>query len=126
MGTKLEMWMSPLSNRIYVGRTRADRLGRVATSSQDVTAQCINGAVSHLVAIGELDVIVTGEDGNRYRVKIAPENPAATTPVKPARQLVHCAAARDGECAHERCPQLRDGEPAKSGRHCPLDNRGAD
>ncbi len=32
-----------------------------------------------------------------------------------------CAAARDGDCSHSQCPQLRDGEPVKSGRHCPLD-----
>ncbi len=32
-----------------------------------------------------------------------------------------CHANRDGECVHERCPQLRDNEPHKSGRHCPLD-----
>ncbi|MES2048821.1 MAG: hypothetical protein V4447_10500 [Pseudomonadota bacterium] len=36
--------------------------------------------------------------------------------------LKHCAAGRDGECAHKQCPQLCDGEPVKSGRHCPLDN----
>lgn len=32
-----------------------------------------------------------------------------------------CHAARDGDCEWEGCPQLADGEPAKSGRHCPLD-----
>ena len=32
-----------------------------------------------------------------------------------------CAADRDGDCSHSQCPQLRDGEPVKSGRHCPLD-----
>lgn len=32
-----------------------------------------------------------------------------------------CHAGRDGDCIDPRCPQLRDGEPAKSGRHCPLD-----
>lgn len=32
-----------------------------------------------------------------------------------------CHGARDGDCFDTRCPQLRDGEPAKSGRHCPLD-----
>jgi len=36
--------------------------------------------------------------------------------------LTRCAAGRDGECGHAQCPQLRDGEPAKSGRHCPLDD----
>ena len=27
----------------------------------------------------------------------------------------------DGECTWEGCPQIRDGEPETSGRHCPLD-----
>jgi hypothetical protein len=34
-----------------------------------------------------------------------------------------CHAHRDGECLWERCPQIRDGEPKASGRHCPLDDR---
>jgi hypothetical protein len=34
-----------------------------------------------------------------------------------------CHAGSDGDCSDERCPQLRDGEPARSGRHCPLDVR---
>lgn len=33
-----------------------------------------------------------------------------------------CRAAKDGDCVWAECPQTRDGEPAKSGRHCPLDN----
>lgn len=32
-----------------------------------------------------------------------------------------CHANRDGDCSWSGCPQLRDGEPMKSGRHCPLD-----
>lgn len=32
-----------------------------------------------------------------------------------------CHAQKDGDCEHEGCPQLRDGEPAKTGRHCPID-----
>jgi hypothetical protein len=43
---------------------------------------------------------------------------------KDVAPLTHCAAGRDGECGHAQCPQLRDGEPAKSGRHCPLDAAG--
>jgi hypothetical protein len=40
------------------------------------------------------------------------------------KPLTRCAASRgDGECFHTQCPQLRDGEPKKSGRHCPLDTR---
>lgn len=34
---------------------------------------------------------------------------------------VGCHADRDGDCTWVECPQLRDGEPEKSGRHCPLD-----
>lgn len=36
--------------------------------------------------------------------------------------LTSCAAARDGECHHKLCPQIRDNEPYVSGRHCPLDH----
>lgn len=32
-----------------------------------------------------------------------------------------CKANREGDCKSATCPQLRDGEPVKSGRHCPLD-----
>lgn len=38
--------------------------------------------------------------------------------------VVHPAAChgdRDGDCHWSECPQKRDGEPWKSGRHCPLD-----
>jgi hypothetical protein len=38
-------------------------------------------------------------------------------------QEVHpyCHADSDGDCEWEGCPQKRDGEPKKSGRHCPYD-----
>jgi len=32
-----------------------------------------------------------------------------------------CHSDRDGDCFHKDCPQLRDNEPHKTGRHCPLD-----
>lgn len=32
-----------------------------------------------------------------------------------------CHAGQDGECLWADCPQLRDCEPATTGRHCPLD-----
>lgn len=38
-------------------------------------------------------------------------------------QAIHrCHSGQDGECTWKHCPQLRDGEPEKSGRHCPLDD----
>jgi hypothetical protein len=41
-----------------------------------------------------------------------------------ATHLTGCHAASrnsDGDCMWRECPQLKDGEPAKTGRHCPLD-----
>lgn len=32
-----------------------------------------------------------------------------------------CHATRDGDCTWSWCPQVRDGEPERSHRHCPLD-----
>lgn len=34
--------------------------------------------------------------------------------------LKTCQAGLDGECFHKLCPQIRDGEPEKSDRFCPL------
>jgi len=38
----------------------------------------------------------------------------------PQQPLNGCAAGRDGDCTHSQCPQLRDREPATTGRSCPL------
>jgi hypothetical protein len=32
-----------------------------------------------------------------------------------------CHSHKDGDCTWAKCPQIRDGEADKSGRHCPLD-----
>ena len=55
-----------------------------------------------------------GTDLVPYAAPIAPMMPRYVL-------LQRCAAGRDGDCIHEQCPQLADGEPHKSGRHCPLD-----
>ena len=39
----------------------------------------------------------------------------------PAVCSIRCHASHDGECGWEKCPQLRDEEPLKTGRHCPRD-----
>ena len=39
-----------------------------------------------------------------------------------ADESPRCHAGRDGDCSWELCPQNREGEPKKSGRHCPLDH----
>lgn len=48
------------------------------------------------------------------------EEKAQQTAAPLSPESEHCHANRDGECDHKRCPQLRDNEPAKSGRSCPL------
>lgn len=40
---------------------------------------------------------------------------------RPTSTRLRCEGASDGECNWEQCPQLIDGEPERSGRHCPLD-----
>lgn len=32
-----------------------------------------------------------------------------------------CRAFTDGHCGWDECPQARDDEPERTGRHCPLD-----
>lgn len=38
------------------------------------------------------------------------------------RCMTRCQSDDDGDCDWSGCPQNRDGEPKKSGRHCPLDS----
>jgi len=38
------------------------------------------------------------------------------------RYMTRCQADDDDYCDWKECPQLRDGEPERSGRHCPLDS----
>jgi hypothetical protein len=38
-----------------------------------------------------------------------------------ARDPTLCQSGKDGDCTWEHCPQVRDKEPDRSGRHCPLD-----
>lgn len=37
------------------------------------------------------------------------------------RMMTRCEADDDGYCTWKDCPQLKDNEPEKSNRHCPLD-----
>jgi hypothetical protein len=74
-------------------------------------AICEGGQHALTLLMGQLPSTVSdGKDAaSSYRV--------AKHAVAPTR----CAANRDGECSHPLCPQLLDGEPAKSKRHCPID-----
>ena len=97
----------------------------------------------HPINEGERNVMIPKQDGNwlsRFDVEHAIRAAGFTvkedaTPIvivpAPAgvimrppfkKPLEHCAAARDGECSHQDCPQLRDNEPMATGRHCPIDD----
>lgn len=67
-----------------------------------------------------LDVLGPSADGAVERDLAA--QPAPQEPKCPeSGKLTVCQASRgDGECHHSLCPQERDGEPAKTGRSCPL------
>lgn len=47
-------------------------------------------------------------------------------PLQQAYQPRTCRSHADGDCFWKDCPQLRDNEPEKSGRHCPLDKADMD
>lgn len=66
----LEIWLSPLTHRICIGHVRRGKV----LDKQDITAQCVNGAIAHLVQTDNRDVLVTIEEGKpRYRVVISEE-----------------------------------------------------
>ena len=50
----------------------------------------------------------------------APETPAEALAARPVAAMEICHGHQDGECHWEQCPQLRDSEPAATGRSCPL------
>lgn len=60
--------------------------------------------------------MVTGSEDPWAYVRIGTESKTVQAGPQP-----YCHGAKDGECSWEGCPQERNGEPTKSGRHCPLD-----
>lgn len=104
----------------------------------------LSGAVAAVGRAVQHDAYsVPGRDGERIEVRRVREEPAYKPPSREEmaaraerRRLLlaqfdaenpdlvgkRCRCSSDGEvCNWDRCPQIRDGEPDKSGRHCPLD-----
>jgi hypothetical protein len=107
--TEFRVMASPITGTIYAGRVRLQN-GFYTSNSQrhDVTADAIAAVVSH---IGVGKSLTLSQDGV----------PAVRIVIEDLAPLKGCAAARDGDCSHSECPQLRDNEPHATGRHCPLD-----
>ncbi|WP_342080325.1 hypothetical protein [Yersinia enterocolitica] len=94
----------------------------------------------HPINEGKRNVMIPKEGGNwlsrfdvEHAIRVAGRLTAPPLVIFPApagviirpqfeKPLELCAAARDGECHHKDCPQLRDNEPMATGRHCPIDN----
>ncbi len=77
-------------------------------------ARYINRGIN-AVSDYELDGFTTDEEISLWSDDLMTE--------QDGRILKHtgCHADRDGDCDWQNCPQLRDDEPIKTGRHCPLD-----
>jgi hypothetical protein len=100
-------------------------------SLQDFVRTCNPGYLANRLA----ESAGSRPDGKRrerdeeYLLKIVKAIQSALTEqhaAKPAEavdppSLLGCHAGKDGDCTHRQCPQLRDGEPSATGRHCPLD-----
>lgn len=69
---------------------------------------CLDERLPHLLAAGAKRTFLSCEP--------------LLAPLDLTRALFRCGAANDGECSKAWCPQLRDGEPRRSGRHCPIDD----
>jgi hypothetical protein len=124
----------------FAGKYSAERITAHLSyyhTGYDVAVPCeVLDAIAMQSEPGYLDVpglVVANKKGTWFDILYAPLWPlprepqpqykGARRPKASAAQLTRCAAGRDGECGHAQCPQLRDGEPAKSHRHCPLDVR---
>ena len=77
-----------------------------------------NDSPAASVALEELIRLVANEE---IKVAAGEERPDKSVTELREQFGLGCHGGRDGECHWEECPQLRDGEPEKSGRHCPLD-----
>lgn len=88
--------------------------------AEDIVASAASHGVVITIAQVPLLPLAMGNYKSVVSVRSVKEEPVVVVEHKP---LTHCASGQDGDCIHPDCPQLRDGEPVKSGRHCPIDTR---
>lgn len=86
----------------------------------DFTGEEHRVLVTHMMRGG--DPFIEGLPSTTVIMSIRPL-PATPANIQwPGPDYPHCQAGSDGECFWPHCPQIRDGEPEKTGRHCPIDN----
>jgi hypothetical protein len=69
----------------------------------------------------DLRCLPYGGDGRTRLSELIEPTTTSAAAQAATKPLARCSAARDGDCTHPDCPQLRDNEPRATGRHCPLD-----
>jgi hypothetical protein len=124
--------------RYYVTISRP--VGASVTDTKDYIRDAINGwkvgfQRGDAFFKADLDATVVREPMERREQRrlssiprtwgeVALENlTAKSEPPVVVKILSNCMAGEDGDCFHTSCPQMADGEPERSGRHCPLDKQ---
>jgi hypothetical protein len=88
------------------------------TIAEDLHENEDYGDVTRLESSVEVDAIEETIIITVHRVEKPIEPDARKQPATGTLQT--CQSKTDGDCSHSDCPQLRDGEPERTGRHCPL------
>jgi hypothetical protein len=132
------MWEDIFASREWPvgGWEKTDPTGR---DRDEMLETSRSGALHHLAALANLrpetDVVVLLADIKDTLRELYPDPSREDDPVLmtvPQNRIQRwldvlaeitprCQSGQDGECSWNRCPQERDGEPTKTGRHCPLD-----
>lgn len=116
-----------------VGRSSSLRKRGVQVHEGIIDAGFRGELFSFATNVSKMVVLLTSEDRiaqliitpvvEHYfnRVNELPESARGTNGFGSSDQHQVCHAGSDGDCSWVSCPQVRDGEPRRSGRHCPLD-----
>lgn len=120
------------------GPTCASRDGAVLSWDRLIHQGTVNTAIAAALVQCQAEVECARDEISRLREEHADERSKLMTEIvrwkgaceggePPARydmssrRMTRCQADCDGDCEWVGCPQLRDGEPGRSGRHCPWD-----
>lgn len=114
------------SHRYYMRKTKAEIVQRICDMIQMLPRNMRpDPATARPPEITLFWVWVDGSESTRFLRKTDLAGAAMLAHellgrVQAMPELTSCAADCDDMCDHPKCPQTRDGEPAQTGRHCPL------
>jgi len=107
--------------RLRADARRSDDECRRATLAAQVARSARGEAEG---ALARLRAVVAGRETARRGAVVEGRTTAPTRAILPVYVNPGCHSDDDGDCVWSECPQLRDGEPKATGRHCPRDMRG--